>query len=292
MPELPEVQSVVDELSPVLTGLKIVEVSCRRGDMVSIERFRRKHTEIAGETGAQISSLLLNRTITRIFRRAKRVMVALDDGSHLYIHLGMTGNLEIDPKVEAKHTHIVLKLAARQGRAGKVLAFSDPRRFGQLVYLPVGRVIDEDLGPEPLELTSKRLGELLCAAKRPLKSALLDQRLIAGLGNIYVDESLHAARIHPLQPCTQLTAQQADRLCRSIKQILKQAIAAKGSTLRDYRTPDGSTGSFQKMHRVYDRMGQPCHRCRTPVARILLSGRSTHFCPACQIEPSGKRLAQ
>ena len=141
---------------------------------------------------------------------------------------------------------------------------------------------DPDLGPEPLTLSSRDLAVRLKGTKRAIKAALLDQSLIAGLGNIYVDESLFVAGIHPLRPANKLKPDQIERLNKAIKQVLRQAIEAKGSSLRDYVDADGNRGSFQKLHNVYDRANQPCVTCKTPIKRIVLGGRSTHFCTHCQ----------
>lgn len=163
-----------------------------------------------------------------------------------------------------------------------MLRFSDPRRFGGVWWIAPGQAADDGMGPEPLTLRPAALLRRLSRTARPIKSALLDQSLIAGLGNIYVDESLFLARIHPLNPSNGLSAAEVGRLSRSIKVTLRKAIAHRGSTLRDYRDADGNAGGFQSLHRVYDRADQPCRRCRTPIRRIVLGGRSTHFCPRCQ----------
>jgi formamidopyrimidine-DNA glycosylase len=160
--------------------------------------------------------------------------------------------------------------------------FRDPRRFGGVFWLGCERG-EEDLGPEPLTLRPGRLAKLLAKTRRAIKSALLDQRLIAGLGNIYADEALFLARIHPLIPANELTAEQAARLNRAIKQTLRGAIRHRGSTLRDYVDADNSPGGYRSKHKVYDRAGEKCRRCRRGVIeRIVLTGRSTHFCPKCQ----------
>lgn len=288
MPELPEVQSVVDALSPILTGQTISQTELLRPDIVSFGRFQRVK-KVSPSLNEDLPSLLQHRAITRLYRRAKRIILALDDTSHLYFHLGMTGNLTLNPTSTLPHTHLILTLQSPAPRQTTQVSFSDPRRFGQIVYIPPGSPPDHDLGPEPLSLTPAHLGRLLASARRPLKSALLDQSLIAGLGNIYVDESLHAARLHPQLPANTLTPAQTASLCRHIQRILRKAIAARGSTLRDYRTPTGESGGFQLQHKVYDRQGLPCTTCKTPILRILHSGRSTHLCPSCQRLPRQNR---
>lgn len=245
--------------------------------MVSEQRFRR-HVE----SSLDLRAILTGRRILSVSRRAKRIVLHLDNDAHLYIHLGMTGAVTLNPAREERHTHLVLTLGEHEGSGVCILAFSDPRRFGKLVYVPPGVAPDHDLGPEPLTLPARRLGRLLAHTRRPIKSALLDQTLIAGLGNIYVDEALFLARIHPLRLACSLGVVEVATLSRAIKTTLRRAIRHRGSTLRDYRDANGESGSFQKLHRVYDREGEKCRRCRTAIERIVLTGRSTHFCPACQ----------
>lgn len=265
MPELPEVQTVVDTLRPCVVGHAVRGVKLRRSDF-------------ATPIGFDWQSVV-GRTVTNLRRRAKRIVFELDTGGggSFYGHLGMTGRMTFcDPSTElAKHTHALFTFDHGELRC------VDPRRFGGLVWL--GEESDEArLGPEPLEMRSQTLAKRLLTTRRPVKSALLDQAFIAGLGNIYVDEALFAAGIHPLTPCRDLDRDDAGKLCRSIKRTLNKAIQHRGSTLRDYVDAAGNKGGFQKLHRVYDRAGQPCQRCRAPIERIVLGGRSTHFCPACQ----------
>jgi formamidopyrimidine-DNA glycosylase len=222
--------------------------------------------------------MLPGRSIVDVSRRAKRIVFTLDDQSRFYIHLGMTGRLLACPADAelAKHTHLIADVGD-----GVQLRFVDPRRFGGIFWL--GRDSHElNLGPEPLTLKSAALARLLKATRRPIKSALLDQTLIAGLGNIYVDESLFLAGIHPLTRTDRMKADQVAKLNQSIKLVLKRAIKAGGSSIRDYVNGDGVAGAFQLRHNVYDRATKPCRRCGTPIRRIVLTGRSTHFCPQCQ----------
>jgi formamidopyrimidine-DNA glycosylase len=192
----------------------------------------------------------------------------------------MTGQLSVVKPATPllPHTHLELDLG------GDRLRFRDPRRFGGLWWLGAESA-DDGMGPEPLALRSAELLRRLGRTTRAVKSALLDQRVVAGLGNIYVDEALHAANIHPLTRADRLGAEDVGRLSRAIKATLRRAIRHRGSTLRDYLDADGAAGGFQRLHRVYDRAGHPCHRCDTPIERIVLGGRSTHFCPACQRRP-------
>jgi len=265
MPELPEVQTVVSTLGPLLRGRRIDAVRLMRQDIVSPK-------------GANLPELLTGRKILQITRRAKRIVVSLDTGENFYIHLGMSGRLSVVPRdlPIQPHTHLLLDFAQSQ------LRFVDPRRFGGIFWLGRDESPDDGLGPEPLQLRTPQLAKRLARTTRAIKNALLDQTLIAGLGNIYVDEALFAAGIHPLTPANRLSSPQITRLNRSIKQVLRRAIHHRGSTLRDYRDPNDEAGRFQNLHRVYHREGKPCPKCKTKIAKIVLGARSTHFCPRCQ----------
>jgi formamidopyrimidine-DNA glycosylase len=265
MPELPEVQTVVSTLAPRLTGRMIRRVRHLRADIVS-------------PAGFDLRRSLARRTIRSIERRGKRIVFTLDDGNRLYIHLGMSGRLTVESTSAPvmPHTHLIVDVGDR-----RQLRFRDPRRFGGIWWL--GREdFNGQIGPEPLGLRTATLARRLSKTTRAIKNALLDQRVVAGLGNIYVDESLFAARIHPLTPARALIPTQIARLNRAIKATLKRAIRHRGSTLRDYVDADGAAGKFQSLHRVYAREGRPCIACRSPIERIVLGGRSTHFCPVCQ----------
>lgn len=265
MPELPEVQTVVTTLRPRLLGRRISRVSLGR-------------TDILTPPDADLPRLLAGRTFTDVHRRAKRIMFTLDDGSAWYIHLGMTGRLTLDPRDAdlPPHTHLLLDLAD----APEQLRFRDPRRFGGVWWL--GHDTADNIGPEPLTLRSAQLARRLSRTTRAIKNALLDQTVIAGLGNIYVDESLFAAGLHPLLPANEISPADVAKLNRAIKATLRRALTHRGSTLRDYRDANGAPGDFQKLHRVYDREDKPCARCRSPIQRIVTGGRSTHFCEKCQ----------
>ena len=267
MPELPEVQTVVTTLRPNVIGRKIRAVTLARTDIVT-------------PAGVDLVSLLTGRRVLDVSRRGKRIVFTLDDGNRFYIHLGMTGQLTAGSAKAARlpHTHLELDVGP-----GRVLRFRDPRRFGGVWWLGAeAGAQDEGMGPEPLALRPGQLARQLARTTRAVKNALMDQRVVAGLGNIYVDESLFAAGIHPLAPADRLTAEQIAQLNRAIKLTLRRALRHRGSTLRDYLDAEGNAGGFQLLHRVYDRAGQPCRSCKSPVERIVLGGRSTHFCSRCQ----------
>jgi formamidopyrimidine-DNA glycosylase len=271
MPELPEVQTVVSNLLPRVVGARVRKVQLNRTDIVT-------------PADVDLPALLSGRTITGVARRAKRIVITVDDADRFYIHLGMSGQLTLaHAGSELKtHTHLILHLTGGNGRGEEIeLRFRDPRRFGGVFWLGRGSA-DSGLGPEPLTLRPAKLATALARTRRPIKSALLDQAVIAGLGNIYADECLFLAGILPLTPSNTLSLDQVARLNRAIKQTLRKAIAARGSTLRDYVDADNQPGGYRSKHKVYGREGEPCRKCKTPITRIVLTGRSTCFCPRCQ----------
>ena len=270
MPELPEVQTVVITLRPRVVGRTVRAVNLAR-------------TDVLRPPGTDFVALLTGRSVQSIDRRGKKIVFTLDDGSRFIIHLGMTGQLTVcSPDAPLlTHTHLVLELAPD----GAQVRFRDPRRFGGVWWLGAAGEADAGMGPEPLGLRTAQLARRLAGTRRAIKNALMDQRVVAGLGNIYVDEALFAAGIHPLSVAADLSPEAVARLNRAIKTTLRRAIRHRGSTLRDYLDADGAAGGFQNLHRVYDRAGKPCRRCRAPIERIVLGGRSTHFCPRCQPPP-------
>ena len=193
------------------------------------------------------------------------------------VHLGMTGRLQVcDPQSEVlKHTHAILKL-----KSGRELRFVDPRRFGRLSVARTGGF--DAGGIEPLEVDLDRFIDLFRGRKTPIKSALLNQKLLRGVGNIYADESLFRAGIRPRRRASTITRDQLAKLMTSVKEVLKEAIALGGSSISDYVDADGEEGFFQLQHRVYGREGEPCMVCKTPIKRIVVAGRSSHYCPKCQ----------
>jgi formamidopyrimidine-DNA glycosylase len=282
MPELPEVHTIVTTLRPRVVGRTIRAVVLNRTDILCPE-------------GVNLPAELIGRTVTTVDRRGKRIVFTLNDGGRFYIHLGMTGQLTFVDQAPAPlapgpvppHTHLELDFG------GPRLRFRDPRRFGGVWWHGREQDADTGMGPEPLTLRPPQLAQRLARTTRAIKAALLDQSLIAGLGNIYVDESLFLAGIHPLAKANELTVRQVKALNRAIKATLRRAIRHRGSSLRDYVDAEGSAGAFQKLHRVYDREGEPCRKCRGRIERFVLGGRSTHFCPRCQparVRGSGRKL--
>ena len=237
--------------------------------------------DILQPAGFDLSKALHGQTIASINRRAKRIVVHLTDGNRFYIHLGMTGRLTMEDAAAPlpPHTHLEISF----NNTTQQLRFRDPRRFGGIWWMGSDTASEKNIGPEPLSLRGAQLAKQLAKTTRAIKNALLDQSVIAGLGNIYVDESLFKAGIHPLAPANQLSIEQIAKLNRAIKFTLRKALRHRGSTLRDYFDSNGNPGGFQKLHTVYDRATLPCRKCKTPIERIVLGGRSTHFCPNCQM---------
>lgn len=282
MPELPEVETVVRTLRPRAVKARILSANLFRADVME-------------PAGTNFPSLLVGQRIAAIDRRGKRIIVTLDSAGQFIIHLGMTGRLTLHPAAAPPrpHTHLVLQLSPATGRDRCFeIHFSDPRRFGGIRWLASGEAADAGLGPEPLTISHATLVQALSRTGRAIKSALLDQQVIAGLGNIYVDESLFLASIHPLTPASALSVDLVRTLRSAIISTLRQAIDHRGSTLRDYVDAAGDKGGFQKLHKVYGRSSQPCVNCRTTIQRIVLGGRSTCYCPRCQPAPSGKQTAK
>ena len=280
MPELPEVETVRAGIEPVMAGATIVTADIRRPDL------RWPFPE-------RMAERLQGATVTALRRRSKYILADLSTGETLIVHLGMSGRILISgdalgsfhhkhPAPE-KHDHVVFDLDN-----GIRITFNDPRRFGAMDLGDTATLEDhwliKGIGPEPLgnAFSEDYLVEHLKARNSPIKTALLDQKLVAGLGNIYVCEVLHRTGISPKRKAARISANRAAKLVPAIRDVLNEAIASGGSSLRDYRQTDGELGYFQHAFRVYDREGAPCSHCGTQIKRIVQSGRSSFYCPACQ----------
>lgn len=279
MPELPEVHTVATRLDVALRGATVAGVTLLRPDVVRAD-------------SRDLAARLRGRTVERVGRHGKQIVWRFAPDLELRVHLGMTGNLVLVPRrapVEP-HTHVRFRFRDRDVEA----RFRDPRRFGGL-WIPGGDAgrgrFSAPLGPDALDIAPAGFRRVL-DRPRQVKAVLLDQSAIAGLGNIYVDEALHRAGVHPLRPARDLDPRSVARLHRAVRRVLAEAIAAGGSSVRDYRDADGEEGWFQIRHRVYGREGEPCGRCGGPVARIVVAARSTHLCPACQPAPRRRRSAR
>ena len=272
MPELPEVETVRRRLEPVLAGRTFEDVE------ILDARLTRPHDPV------EVAAELRGERVAEPARRGKYLVVRFESGRALLVHLRMTGTFLAGDAgtLEDPHRRAVARLDD-----GSDVAYRDVRRFGTWLLLEPDEVepyLAVRLGPEPLTeaFTPEFLRERLRGRRAPLKAAVLDQRTVAGLGNIYADEALWRARLHPRREAGALRRPQLVALHAAIRDALELGIARQGSTLRDYRTPDGEAGAMQHEFKVYGRLGEPCDRCGTPIERIVVGGRGTWFCPRCQ----------
>jgi formamidopyrimidine-DNA glycosylase len=276
MPELPEVETIARGLARRVSGDVIESI------------WLGQKPEPLKSPAQEIAAALEHSRIATVRRMGKHIVFDLEPKSvrtkktgtaqaQWIVHLGMTGRLQVcEPQSEIlKHTHAILKLAS-----GRELRFVDPRRFGRLSVARAGDF--EAGGIEPLEADLDRFLTLFRGRKTPIKSALLNQKLLRGVGNIYADESLFRASIRPRRRVSTITHDQLVKLLSSVKEVLGEAIALGGSSVSDYVDADGKEGFFQLQHRVYGREGEPCLVCKTPIKRIVIAGRSSHYCPKCQ----------
>lgn len=287
MPELPEVETVLRGLAPAMEGARFAKVEVR-------------HRGLRWPIAKDFEKKLQGEKVEGLGRRAKYLLADLSSGEVLIMHLGMSGSMRLghdskpgvyyhERSKSTAHDHVVFHMSN-----GALITFNDPRRFGSMKIIPRGRLEEEPLlrylGPEPLgnAFDAAMLAKACAGKKTSLKAALSDQRVVAGLGNIYVCEALFRARLSPKRRASTIADrngkpnQHAEALVEAIKAVLKDAIEAGGSSLRDHRRADGSLGDFQHNFRVYDREGEPCPHCKGTIKRIVQQGRSTFYCPSCQ----------
>ncbi|MCK6477350.1 MAG: bifunctional DNA-formamidopyrimidine glycosylase/DNA-(apurinic or apyrimidinic site) lyase [Phycisphaerales bacterium] len=278
MPELPEVEIVRRGVDEHVVRTNVTSVQVRRRDVI-LGVDSRSPREVQ-------RALLRSDVVERTDRRGKYLALIGRSGRAVIVHLGMTGSLRVlaqPPDPDERHVHVVWKLS-REGET-KYLAFRDPRRFG---FIRACASVDElehlleHLGPDALSISAAQLRAAFHGRKAPVKAALLNQRLLAGVGNIYADEALHRARIHPALPCGQLQAEELTQLAAAIRQVLRMSLDRGGSSIRDYRNPSGRPGRFQQRHRVYGRGGKSCPGCRGVLEMARIAQRTTTFCPQCQ----------
>jgi formamidopyrimidine-DNA glycosylase len=283
MPELPEVETVVRGLRLSLPGRAIVDVRFGKTDFV--------------DNPGEIAERLPGTRIGDVTRLGKFICISLlEEGApsaalaapllqfYLIIHLGMTGQLTLIHSRESipPHTHGFFILDD-----GRELRYTDIRRFGRMLLIPESRLAEftEKLGKEPLEISAEEFCQLFGSRRTRVKALLLDQSVLRGIGNIYADESLFRARLHPARIAENLTKQQLLMLHQKVQQVLEEAIRSRGSSISDYVDSEGRRGEFQLRHRVYQRDGKPCFRCKTKIRSVIVAGRSSHFCPRCQPPP-------
>ena len=305
MPELPEVETIARGLAKRVTGEVIesvwlgqkkeplkspasqIAVTLEHSRIAAVRRMG-KHIVFDLEPGDLVSRALLSAKTRKRIQKGKSnssrgklispsAQAEVNGKAQWIVHLGMTGRMQVcEPETEVeKHTHAILKLSS-----GKELRFVDPRRFGRLSVAQAGDF--DATGIEPLEIEFEAFTQLFRGRKTPIKSALLNQKLLRGVGNIYADESLFRAGIRPRRRAASITREQLRKLHFAIQEVLKEAIALGGSSISDYVNSDGEEGFFQLQHRVYGREAEACLVCKTPVKRIVIAGRSSHYCPKCQ----------
>lgn len=267
MPELPEVEVVRRKLAPIWEGQVMQKVWVAEPSYFFLT------------PPPLLKKRLTGRTVTHLERHGKYLLARLDDASRLLCHLGMTGQLTTQGFPRDPHVHVVFHLKSHGS-----ITFRDVRKFGKIEWIAAGQSSPrlDKLGPDALSISAALLQRGLQGRRLAIKSALLDQSLLAGVGNIYADEALFQARISPLRPAASLQREEVTRLAQQIRRILRTSVRQGGSTINDYLQPDGQWGGYQNWHQVYGKTGEPCPLCATPLARVVLGARSSHFCPACQ----------
>ena len=282
MPELPEVETVARGLQKSVAGRRILSVALGKTDFI--------------DDPAALEQHLPGQKIDRVERYGKFMLLRLSGGGSetageetraLLVHLGMTGNLSSTPAAQPheKHTHARFLLDD-----GRELRYTDPRRFGRMAYLDAASLAAEleGFGAEPLRVGAEEFASRIRTRHARIKALLLDQTVLRGVGNIYADESLWRAKIHPAKLGARLSQREAERLRQSLQAVLRRAIAMRGSSISDFVDADGRPGEYQRRHRAYGRESQKCYRCGTPIQRVIVAGRSSYFCPRCQRPPKGR----
>jgi formamidopyrimidine-DNA glycosylase len=286
MPELPEVETVARGLRQAILGRRILSVTLGKTDFI--------------DDPAALEQHLPGRQIEAVERYGKFMLLRLSavnreacvltngDGAPawLLVHLGMTGQIAPSPvgQPQEKHTHVCLLLDD-----GRELRYTDARRFGRIAYLTKALLAEElsGFGADPLEVSKEEFANRICGRRARIKALLLDQSVLRGVGNIYADESLWKAKIHPARLGAKLSGKQTETLRRALQHILRKAIVLHGSSISDFLDAEGEPGEYQRHHRAYGREGKTCHRCKTPIRRAIVAGRSSYFCPRCQPSPHG-----
>ena len=286
MPELPEVETVARGLRQAILGRRIISVTLGKTDFIDDPVALERH--------------LPGRRIEAVERYGKFMLLRLSEVSgenrvatngdaapaSLLVHLGMTGQIAPSPAGQPleKHTHVCMVLDD-----GRELRYRDARRFGRIAYLTKALLAEEltGFGADPLEVSKEEFADSICGRRARIKALLLDQSVLRGVGNIYADESLWKAKIHPARLGANLSRKQAHTLRRVLQDILRKAIVLRGSSISDFLDAEGEPGEYQRHHRAYGREGKGCYRCKTAVRRAIVAGRSSYFCPSCQPSPRG-----
>src|ERR1700682_230247 len=286
MPELPEVETVARGLRQAILGRRIISVTLGKTDFIDDPVALERH--LPGrqiEAVERFGKFMLLR-LSAVNREASVVTNGDAAPASLLVHLGMTGQIAPSPAGQPleKHTHVCLLLDD-----GRELRYTDARRFGRIAYLTKALLAEEltGFGADPLEVSKEEFADSICGRRARIKALLLDQSVLRGVGNIYADESLWKAKIHPARLGANLSRKQAHTLRRVLQDILRKAIVLRGSSISDFLDAEGEPGEYQRHHRAYGREGKGCYRCKTPVRRAIVAGRSSYFCPRCQPSPRG-----
>jgi formamidopyrimidine-DNA glycosylase len=288
MPELPEVETVVRGLQKSVLGHKILSVWIGKSDFIDNPG---EFTRLSGQKIVAIErfgKFMLLRLTNSEYAASEGLKDAAHQSASLLVHLGMTG--QIAPTAADipfdKHTHVSLTLDD-----GRELRYTDARRFGRMAYLTAELLAKEvaEAGADPLEVSSAEFAGRVRSRNARIKALLLDQGVLRGVGNIYADESLWRAKIHPARVGAKLSPKEAETLRQMLQEILNRAIIMRGSSISDFLDANGEPGEYQRHHRAYGREGKPCYRCRTPIRRVIVAGRSSYFCPKCQPAPRQRK---
>jgi formamidopyrimidine-DNA glycosylase len=290
VPELPEVESVRRSLVPWIVGARVLGVNVRRGDVITHGQLRRRSAGACDDRGAQAippSDLLVGATIAHILRRGKQLLLAADSGRGIVIHLGMSGQVRIAaemPNPPGPHAHVLWSLRTPAGAC--TMLFDDPRRFGGVILVDEWAKIEASawrgLGPDALTVTGAELADGIGGQRRSIKAALLDQSVLAGVGNIYADEACSRAGVDPRTPCARFTDAGCELMALHIRQVLTESITLGGSTVRSYADASGQVGTFTSRHSVYGRGGEHCLACGLRLRSAAVAGRTTVWCSGCQ----------
>lgn len=263
MPELPEVETIVRQLRPKIRGKRILGLD------TDTPRLFRDHKSVK-----EVEMAVIRKRIKEIKRIGKNIVLVLDRGAPLVLHLMMSGRILLNPKKSEPYVRLVMRLSGNTR-----LALQDVRKFGRLRLVASPESL---VGKDPLLISSAEFRVFLHSHHKTIKTFLLDQRFLAGIGNIYADEILWEAKLHPLRKTDSLTNQELKRLHRALRQVLNLAIKREGTTMRDYKKPDGTSGGYWQIRKAYGREKEQCRRCGTPIKRVKIGARSTFYCPKCQ----------
>ncbi len=289
MPELPEVETVARGLRQAILGRRIISVSLGKTDFIDDPAALEEHLPGRRIEAVERYGKFMLLRLSAVNRETSVVANGDAAPASLLVHLGMTGQIAPSPAGQPleKHTHVCMLLDD-----GRELRYTDARRFGRIAYLTKALLAEEltGFGADPLEVSKEEFADRICGRRARIKALLLDQSVLRGVGNIYADESLWKAKIHPARLGVKLSRKEAEKLRGALQLILQKAIVMRGSSISDFLDAEGEPGEYQRHHRAYGREGKNCYRCKRPIRRAIVAGRSSYFCPKCQPSPRGFAL--